>query len=393
MSFALPAGFRFASIDAGIAKGDRLDLWLAVADEAYPAAAVFTRNQIIASPIALCREHMRLNGGMVRAMLVNAGCANACTGEQGDANAARSAELVAESIGCDAREVLVFSTGVIGQQLAVDRIEAALPRLVDSLANDAAAIDDASRAILTTDLVPKVAQERVPLESGDEATILGLAKGSGMIHPDMATMLGFVFSDFDSGRGEDILLRGAVQESFHRISVDGDTSTNDAVVLWTSASKHKAAGENAYFDGLRKVQIELAKAIARDGEGATKLIEVVCRGAQTPEDAERCARTIAQSMLVRTAVHGGDPNWGRILAAAGRSEVILDTRKCQVGIGEVTLFEDDAPRAEREPAAAAHLAGDTVTLWVDLASGEFAASFWTCDLSDGYVRINADYRS
>lgn len=391
----IPEGFQFASIDAGLAKGERPDLWLAVADEASPATAVFTTNAIVASPVAMSREHLRQSNGQVRAILVNAGCANACTGAKGDEDAARIAERVAETLDCPVQQILLFSTGVIGKRLRVDAIESALPRLFDELTNDPEAISPASRAILTTDLVPKVAHRRVHLEGGAEAEILGLAKGSGMIAPNMATMLGFVFSDLDFGASASIQLRAAVQESFHRIDVDGDTSTNDSVLLWHSAKRREPPADGA-SDGLTcltEVSVDLAKSIARDGEGATRLIEVEVRAAATPDQAERCARTVASSMLVRTAVHGGDPNWGRIVAAVGRSGVDLDTRKLRIGIGAHCLFEDDMPHPEREPDAAVAIREDPVHIWVDLARGQCDARFWTCDLSADYIRINADYRS
>lgn len=391
----IPEGFRFASTNSGLTKGERPDLWLAVADEAYRASAVFTTNEIVASPVALSREHLRLSGGRTRAILVNAGCANACTGSAGDEDAARIAARVAELIGCDEKEVLLFSTGVIGQRLDTSAIEAALPGLHAALSADAQGIESASRAILTTDLVPKVSARDVPLEDEARAAFLGIAKGSGMIAPNMATMLGFTFTDLDLGASQELLLRAAVQSSYHRISVDGDTSTNDAVLLWSSAKRTEAVADPS-ADGLAALtdlNVELAKCIARDGEGATRLIEVRVEGASTPDQAERCARTVASSLLVRTAIHGRDANWGRIVAAVGRAGVALDTRKVRVGIGETCLFADDAAVPGAEEAATRALDGDPVIVWVDLGAGDADAVFWTCDLSADYIRINADYRS
>lgn len=391
----IPAGFRFASVDAGLAKGERPDLWLAVADEACPAAAVFTTNEVVASPVALSREHLRLSGGRTRAILVNAGCANACTGSAGDEDASKIAAEVAALVGCEENEVLLFSTGVIGQRLNVDAIQAALPGLHEGLDRSSAAVEEASRAILTTDLVTKVSQRSIALEGDASATMLGIAKGSGMICPNMATMLGFTFTDLELGASQALLLRAAVQSSYNRISVDGDTSTNDAVLLWSSAQrKEKAREESA--DGLAQLQsisLELAHMIVRDGEGATRRIEVRVDGALSEDQAERCARTIASSLLVRTAVHGGDPNWGRIVACVGRSGVQIDTRKLRVGIGDACLFEEDSARPEAEEAAAAALREDPAVIWAELGAGDASAEFWTCDLSADYVRINADYRS
>ncbi len=393
-----PVGFRFACTDAGLAKGARPDLWLAVADEAYPAAAMFTTNAVVASPVALSREHLRLTDGRVRAILVNAGCANACTGSGGDEDAATCARWVADHIGCDVREVLLFSTGVIGKRLDMPAIEAALPKLFDSLDGGADALELASRAILTTDLVPKVSARTIELEGGQSAQMVGIAKGSGMIHPDMATMLGFVFTDIRLGAAAPLALRSAVQQSFHRIDVDGDTSTNDAVLCWSS---ERFDAKPVLFDDsahagllcLSEVCLDLAKKIARDGEGATRMIEVRVSGAASQSEAEACARTIATSMLVRTAVHGNDANWGRIVAAVGRSGARIDTRRLRVGIGEACLFEDDAPHPEREGLATAALREDPVLLWAELAAGACEATYFSCDLSADYVRINANYRS
>lgn len=394
MTWSVPEGFRLAAVDAGLAKGERPDLLLVVGEDATPAAACFTRNRIVAAPVALAREHLRQTNGLARAILVNAGFANAATGQQGDENAMQCATWVAERLGCDVLEVLVFSTGVIGQQLPLDRIEAALPRLFEALTDDGAIVDVAGHAIRTTDTFSKIHQRSVALADHSEARLLGLAKGSGMIHPDMATMLGFLLTDLELGQGMDIYLRGAVGESFHHLSVDGDTSTNDAVLLWTSArNESPPKDEVAFFQGLRDLCVDLAKDIARDGEGATKLIEVKVSGATTPDQATQCGRAIATSLLVRTAVHGEDPNWGRILAAAGRAGVDLETRKLRLGIGEATLFERDEALPENEPQAAEHLRGSEVRLWVDLGAGQCESTFWSCDLTADYVRINAEYRT
>jgi glutamate N-acetyltransferase/amino-acid N-acetyltransferase len=385
----LPQGFRFAAMDAGIASGERLDLALAVADEACPAACVSTTNAVIAACVALNREHLRASGGLVRAILVNAGCANACTGEQGDADALRCAEMVAEQLGCPVEQVLVFSTGVIGQPLPMECFERGVPALFASLGREPSVVESWARAILTTDLVTKVESRGV-----GEGGILGFAKGSGMIHPNMATMLGFVLSDLAPELSLDVVLRAATTQSFHRISVDGDTSTNDSLLLWCSKGQALAgADQGAWIGSVNDVTRELAKRIARDGEGAKKFVRVEARGAATGHQADLAARTIASSLLVRTAVAGEDANWGRILAAAGRSGAELDTRKVRVGIGDAVLFADDQPHADAEAAATEHLRGDEVHIWIDLGRGQESAEFWTCDLTDGYIRINADYRT
>lgn len=389
----LPEGFRIAACDAGIAKGERPDLMLAVADEAFPFAAVFTKNRIIAAPVALCREHARRSGHMARALLVNAGNANCCTGANGDMDAMRSAELVAATLDCPPEQVLILSTGVIGKRLPMDRVEAALPGLFDRLSRDSAMVQAAAEAIRTTDTCPKIDSRAIACANDEQGTLLGLAKGSGMIHPDMATMLGFLFGDVDPGLDLGLALRAAVDQSFNRITVDGDTSTNDSVILWSSHRKALAGEPTAYIEGLDSVCLSLAKKIAADGEGATKLVRVHVTGASTQSDARLCATTIATSLLVKTAVHGEDPNWGRILAAAGRANVALDTRKVKVGIGEATLFAEDQPHPEAEPEACKHLRGKEVLIWIDLGSGVLEAEAWTCDLSADYVSINADYRT
>jgi len=393
MTVPVPDGFRLAATRCGLTKGDRKDLGLIVADEACPATAAFTTNRIVAAPVALCREHLRRNQGLVRAILVNAGCANACTGPEGDQDAVQCATWVAERAGCPVEQVLVFSTGVIGKRLDTEKIEASLDELFGSLANGSEQVDGFARAIMTTDTVPKLAGRTIETQSGP-ARALGFAKGSGMIHPDMATMLAFLLTDTKPALSLELSLRALLGESFHSISVDGDTSTNDSVLLWTSG-KHEV-GE-AEFEplhaGLTDLSTELARAIAKDGEGASKLIEVRVTGAMSPSQARACASTIAQSLLVKTAVHGQDPNWGRILAAAGRSGADMDTRKLRLGIGDACLFENDRPLPANEPAAAEHLEGDSVVLWIDLASGQSATRFWTCDLTAEYVSINADYRT
>ncbi|PIE24314.1 MAG: bifunctional ornithine acetyltransferase/N-acetylglutamate synthase [Planctomycetota bacterium] len=388
--YKIPEGFRFAAMDAGIASGERLDLALAVADTPSPAALVTTTNKVIASCVALNRSHMRSNDGLVRAILVNAGCANACTGEQGDADALRCAEILAGLLDCPVEQILVFSTGVIGKPLPMDRFEAGIPKLHAALSRIPENVEAWAKAILTTDLVTKIQERQI-----GTGTLLGIAKGSGMIHPNMATMLGFLFGDAELPLELGVLLQAALARSFHLISVDGDTSTNDSLLLWSSAKQNlgDSGDEAAWIEALHDCSRELAKSIVRDGEGAKKLLRVEARGAATGHQAQVAARTIASSLLVRTAVAGEDANWGRILAAAGRSGAEIDTRKAKVGIGEAVLFSDDQPHAAAEAAATEHLRGDEVLLWCDLGCGQESAEYWTCDLTEGYIRINADYRT
>lgn len=392
--FSMPEGFRLAACTAAIAKGDRPDLLLVVADEACPAEVTFTQNQIVASPVAMSREHLRLSGGMVRAILVNAGCANACTGARGDGDTMQCAELVARQLECPVHEVLTFSTGVIGQRLPMDNIKAAVPKLFESLNASSESVELAARAIMTTDTRSKIREESISLARGEDARILGFAKGAGMIHPDMATMLAFLFTDHMPQIALSLALRASVQQSYNRISVDGDSSTNDAVLLWTSARKEeKEKIEAGFMQTLDLVNRELAKEIARDGEGASKLIEVQVRGAFSTGDAVSCAKAVVTSLLVKTAVHGEDPNFGRILAAAGRSGAKMDTAKLRMGIGETCLFEEDCPFPERKAKAKEELRGAEVLLWLELAAGDAEAVAWGCDLSAEYVSINAKCRS
>ncbi len=396
----LPEGFSMAAVDAGITKDPRLDLALVVAEEAFPAAAVFTKNLVVAAPVALDRSQLERSGGRVRAILMNAGCANACTGPEGDEDAVAEVRMVAGALECPEEQVLVFSTGVIGTRLPIGRIEQALPDLIANLSSGTRALEDGGRAILTTDTRPKMgsvswkarSSSQDPEGEKGEASLIGFAKGSGMIHPDMATMLAFLLSDADPDLDLRALLSGVVNQSFHRITVDGDGSTNDSVFLWTSGRRRLAEGED-FVEGLDALALHLAKEIARDGEGATKLLEVRVGKAFSPIHARACAKAVASSLLVKTAVHGGDPNWGRILAAAGRSGIDLDTRRVRVGIGPVCLFEEDRPRPENEEEAAAHLEGAEVLIWLELGTGECGDSVFTCDLSEEYVRINADYRT
>ncbi|MFQ5506799.1 MAG: bifunctional glutamate N-acetyltransferase/amino-acid acetyltransferase ArgJ [Planctomycetota bacterium] len=388
----LPEGFRISTVSAGLAAPERPDLLLILADEACPASAVFTTNQVIAAPVALCREHMRLNRGLVRAILANSGSANSCTGPEGDQDAMQCAAWIAERLGCPTEEVLLFSTGVIGQRLEIDRIEDSLDELFEGLTLDPGAIDSAARAIMTTDMVPKIGHGSVPLDAEEDGCILGLAKGSGMIHPQMATMLAFFLTDIDpSALSADFVLRAVVGETFHHVSVDGDGSTNDSVLLWSSRKRKETeeAGDR-FLRTFEEVASDLARAIARDGEGASKLIVVEVRQAISSRQAVECGRTIAGSLLVKTAVHGEDPNWGRILAAAGRSGVNMNTRKLRVGIGPACLFENDRPRPENEALAREHMKGEEVLIWIELAAGDSEACFYGCDLSADYVRINAD---
>lgn len=388
-----PLGFRCAAVAAGI-KPDRLDLALLVADEPCPAAGVFTTNLAKAAPVLVSREH--LAGGRARAIVVNAGCANAGTGAQGLADARATAAAVAAAVGCESTQVIVASTGVIGVPLPMDKVRAGIKRAAKELS--VAAGPDAARAIMTTDTRPKEVRAEVPLGNAT-AIIGGMAKGAGMIAPNMATLLAFFTTD--ASVPADLLLRAlreAVGDSLNRITVDGDTSTNDCAVILASGARPGAAVAeggtfNAFRRGLSEAARRLAEMLVRDGEGVTKIAEVRVEGARTTDDADRIARVVAESPLVKTALHGGDPNWGRILAAVGRAGVALDIDRVSIWIGDVGVAENGHARAYEEKDAARAMREDPVRFRIRLGEGTASGWIWTSDISHGYVDINAHYRS
>jgi glutamate N-acetyltransferase/amino-acid N-acetyltransferase len=389
-----PRGFRAAGISAGIKASGAPDLALIVSDVPAQAAAVFTTNKMQAAAVLVSKEHLATSRGTVRAIVVNSGCANACTGDAG-LNAARDmASETARIVGCPPEHVLVASTGVIGVALPIERVRAGLPVAFKALGSDQGPA--AARAIMTTDLSPKEAAARITI-GGREAAIGGMCKGAGMIEPNMATMLGFVTTDAAvPQRLLERALREAVHESFNAITVDGDSSTNDCVLLLANGASGAVVDDAAYatfVEGLKTVCRELAIAIVRGGEGATKLVTVNVTGAATSAEARKAAKVIANSLLVKTAIHGGDPNWGRLICAAGRAGVAFDASRAAVTIGALVLFKDGQPHDDLAPMAAEYLKGTDLTVGVDLGSGTASSTVWTCDLSAEYVRINADYRT
>ena len=391
MSITAPRGFRAAAVASGI-KPEGLDLALVAADRGGPAAAVFTTNRAQAGPVLVSREH--LASGRARAAVVNAGCANAATGEVGLADAREMATLVAQGLSCRSEEIVVASTGVIGVRLPMEKLRAGVPRAVRQLSVDGAG--DAARAILTTDTRPKEVLVEVALSSGT-VRIGGMAKGAGMIAPRMATMLAFFTTDAGlEAAALERALREAVGASLNRITVDGDTSTNDMALILSSGVAARVlpgSDETAFREGLVIAARRIAEMIVRDGEGATRVAEVRVEGAASDADADAIARTIAESPLVKTALHGGDPNWGRILAAAGRAGVAFDVKGMDIWIGDVWVAEGGAARAYNEDVAAAAMREDPVRLRVRLRDGGATSWMWTTDLSHGYVDVNAHYRS
>ena len=389
-----PAGFKAAGVSAGIKANGAPDLALLVSETAATAAAVFTMNRAQAAPVVLSREHLERSESVARAIVVNSGCANACTGDEGYLAAREMASETARLIGCPVPHVLVASTGVIGVALPIDKIRSGLPVALRALAADQGAA--AARAIMTTDPFPKEASARATI-AGHDIFVGGMAKGSGMIEPMMATMLGFVTTDAAVPRPLlDRALRDAVNDTFNAITVDGECSTNDCVMLLANGASGVTVDEGSYaaFVGaLRSVCLELALGIVRGGEGATKLVTITVTGAASADEARRAAKAIANSPLVKTAIHGGDPNWGRLIAAAGRAGVAFDLTRAAVTIGPTVLFQDGKPYDENAPRAAEYLAQKEIVVTVHLGAGRAISTVWTCDLSAEYVRINADYRT
>jgi len=387
-------GFRFAGVAAGLKKQDMKDLGLIVSDIEANVAGVFTRNRVKAAPVLL--DQQRVQSGMARSVIVNSGNANCSTGEKGMQDAVEMAACTAGALGIDEKSVLVASTGVIGTPFPIEKVTAAIPGLVDSLKPDA--VMDLAEAIMTTDTIPKVVSKQGTID-GRTFTVTALAKGAGMIRPDMATMLCFVCTD--ACVSPDILknvLVSATDKSFNRITVDGDTSTNDTVLILAnglSGAEIKAEANRQVFQEIVDNLLgHLAKMIVKDGEGATKLIEIIVRGALTDRDARMTADTIANSNLVKTAFFGEDANWGRILAAAGRSGVPIDPDKTDVYFDDVMMARNGLTCGDVAEAQATEvLKKSEFTVTLDLNMGSGQASVLTCDFSLDYVRINADYRS
>ena len=386
----LPKGFLASGVRAGIRK-KRPDLGLIVAPDGASAAAVFTKNRFQAAPVVLSKSALKKSGGKVKAVVVNAGCANAVTGKAGMDAAKRSRARAAELLHCPVEEIFVASTGVIGVVLPDKKLRDALPDAITRLS--AGGVDAFSHAIVTTDVGPKVAQATYTL-GGKRGQIVGVAKGAGMIHPNMATMLGFVMTDaaIDPATLRRCL-KAAVDQSFNAISVDGDTSTNDTVLLLASGKGPQGKDLGDFQRALNDVCRELAWMIVRDGEGATRVMELVVRGARSERDARLAAHAIATSPLVKTALHGGDPNWGRILAAVGRSGARFSVKRVSLAAGPVTLVRDGEPADYREKDAAKVFARERVPITVDLGGGNATAVLLSSDLGHDYVSLNADYRS
>ena len=390
-------GFSAAAVKAGIRYADRLDLGLIYSEVPAVTAGMFTTNRVKAAPLQLDME--RLRSGLAQAVVVNSGNANACTGQEGMAAARAVSALAAGALAIDESLVQVASTGVIGQRLAIEPFARAMPELAAQRSADG--FETLAQAMMTTDTVPKMASATVVID-GVEVSLLGVAKGSGMIMPDMATMLSFVVTDaqivFPVLRQ---LVRSGVERTFNRITVDGDTSTNDMVLVmangaagnpWIDEDNPRAA--RLFGEALDSVFKDLALKIVRDGEGATKLVTIRVVGARDEDEALSAAQTIANSALVKTAFFGEDANWGRIIAALGRSGCNFSPERVAISFDGVRLVEDGLYLgAEREAAATAVLKQREFTVTVDVHEGSAEAEVYTCDFSYDYVKINADYRS
>ncbi|MCC6803959.1 MAG: bifunctional glutamate N-acetyltransferase/amino-acid acetyltransferase ArgJ [Anaerolineae bacterium] len=393
-------GFKVAGVHCGLKDNGALDFALIVSDRPCTAAAIFTTNKVKAAPVLYDMEAIRLNNTHIRAIAVNTRCANACTGEQGIANSKQMAKLTAEALGVGADEVIVMSTGVIGTQLPMDKIAQAVRAASDSLGNNWNA---AAHAIMTTDTRPKMASVTVTTSDGRQYTVAGIAKGAGMIAPNMATMLGFIVTDavVDPLQAADTLFASA-DTTFNRIVVDGDTSTNDSVFLLANGASGvtiSAAEREQFTAALTEVCRKLAQAVVRDGEGATKFITLHVTGAPDAAAARQIANAIGTSPLVKTAFYGGDANWGRIVAAAGRSGIDLDPQKLRLWFAaddeseKLLLFSNGMPTDYSEAEATALVKAPEVVVMLDCGIGAGAATIWTCDLSHDYVSINGHYRT
>ena len=387
-------GFKASAVKAGLKKDKGLDLALIFSEKETAVAGVFTTNKVVAAPVILTREHIK--SGRARAIIANAGNANACTGKEGFDDARRTAKLVADKLGIGSDEVLVASTGVIGQPLNVDRIAEALPALVERLSPDG--IPTAARAIMTTDSFAKISHFEGHA-GGRPYRILGVAKGAGMIMPNMATMLCFIVSDIRIDSHDlNGVLSSSVETTFNRITVDGDTSTNDTVLVMANGMAGNTALTEAdskgFARGLETVMGELAQMIVRDGEGATKLIHMEIKGARSASDALKAARTVGNSSLVKTACYGQDPNWGRIMAALGRADIVMDEEKVDIWVNDILIVSAGLGKGqEAEKKAAEIMVRKEYTITIDLHQGDFEDRIITCDLTHEYVSINASYRT
>ena len=392
-------GIKISTINCGIKYKNRDDLLFVAFDQPANVAGVFTTTSMPAAPVSWCKKNIK--NGVAKALVVNAGNANAFTGKEGEEAVLSTAKKAAEVLGCKESEVFISSTGVIGETLKVDLITAALPKMAENFVSDESAWDKASRAIMTTDTKPKLIKKSCEI-SGKKVELVGFVKGSGMIAPNMATMLGYIFTDANiESETMAILLKEISEKTFNSITVDSDTSTNDSVFLFATKTAQNpnisnpfSAEISEFKTALHEVCLGLAKMVVIDGEGAKKLIEVEVGGAQNVEQAKKVAFAIANSPLVKTAIAGCDPNWGRIVMAVGKSCEETSPEKIIVKIGEFQLTKDGAKHPNYvEKTVHEYLKNSEVKISVDLGIANSCAVVWTCDLNEEYIKINKDYRS
>ncbi|HMK43038.1 MAG TPA: bifunctional glutamate N-acetyltransferase/amino-acid acetyltransferase ArgJ [Dissulfurispiraceae bacterium] len=390
----IPAGFRFSTVEAAIKKPGRKDIALILSDTDAVMTGSFTRNAVKAAPVRL--DMQRIRSGKGRAIVVNSGNANACTGVRGMKDAEETARSIADSLHLKGTSVYVCSTGVIGTPLPMERILPRLPELASAVGT--ATFDDVAAAIMTTDTFPKMASIRKKID-GRTVTIAGVCKGAGMICPNMATMLAFLITDAAVEKAAlKAALRSAVRKSFNRITIDGDMSTNDTALIMANGAAGNAPirlGTNGYFvfeAALSHICAELATLIVKDGEGATKLVEIIVKNARTETEAERAAMAIANSMLVKTAIYGNDANWGRLIAAAGYSGSAVDDSRVDISLNGLMVCRNGMATG-RDKEANELLKNTTVTVVLNLKLGKGTAKVLTCDLTEEYIRINAEYRT
>ncbi len=396
---ALPLGFRFSATACGLKKTGALDLALLSSDVPASAAAVFTQNLVVAAPVTVCKSHLRSSKGRMRAAIINAGNANCATGTAGYQASLRTIQETARRLNCKPNEIFVCSTGVIGVPLPIEKIMRALPGVVQNRRPSARSFAELSLAICTTDTRPKTASTWFKM-ARKRIHLVGCAKGAGMIHPNMATTLAFVATDASIAPALLQTTLGDVSaRTFNSISIDGDTSTNDTLLVLANGAagapliRSGTSAHRAFSKALEEVCHSLALQIVADGEGAQRVIEIEVRRAKTESAARKIAQTIATSPLVKTAFAGGDPNWGRIFAAAGRAGVKFDPRRVDIHMAGIPVLRAGQPLAFNERAASNRLLEPEVQIVVDLHAGRASTRYWTCDFTAEYVRINASYRT
>ncbi len=395
--FRIPAGFRLGASTCGIKQSGSPDLALIHVPEGAAAAAVFTTNRLCAAPVIVGREHLAQSQGRVHAVIVNAGNANCATGDSGLEAARRSCAAVAEAVGIERAQVIPSSTGVIGVPFPTDKLIAGIGAVVGAVGDSPSHAESFARAIMTTDTRPKMATATIELR-GKTAAVLGVSKGAGMIHPQMATMLAYVMTDVEAVPEQlSRILGPIVNRTFNRISIDGDTSTNDTLMLLASGKSgiriEGRAAQTKFAAAVEQVCASLSEQMVRDGEGVTHLVKLKIQGARTEKEAEQIAATIATSALVKTAWAGADPNWGRILAAIGRSGVGVDIGKVDINFGELPICHNGMAVPFVESAAHAYLSQPEFEITIQLNRGSREILYLTCDLTADYVKINADYRT